>query len=169
MRRVTLCRDGLPDRSVWLVMKRSLGEAPSYWYYISNAPLSTRLPLFVWLSGVRWAIEQCFEESKTELGTDHYEMRKYPGWHHHMLTCILAYFFLWHLQIRVVLENRNKPYAAFSLSFACPLLTFVGGRFAGGLPSRCPWSAGIRRRSICLSICHVQTASFCTGHQIYSR
>ena len=76
---VTLCRDGLPDRPVWLVMKRSLGAQPTYWYYISNAPLSSRLLLFVWLSGVHWAIEQCFEESKTELGMDHYEIRNYAG------------------------------------------------------------------------------------------
>jgi hypothetical protein len=47
-RRVTLCRDGLPDRTVWLVMKRSLGKQPTYWYDLSNAPLSSRLPLFVW-------------------------------------------------------------------------------------------------------------------------
>jgi hypothetical protein len=63
-----------------------------------------RLPLFVWLSGLRWAIEQCFEEAKTELGMDQmdqYEVRKYPGWHHHMLTTMLAHFFLWHLQIRL--------------------------------------------------------------------
>jgi SRSO17 transposase len=100
-RRVTLCRDGLPDRTVWLVLKRRLGEQPIYWYYLSNAPLSSRLPLFVWLSGVRWAIEQCYEEAKTELGMDHYEVRTYPGWHHHMLTCMLAHFFLWHLKIRL--------------------------------------------------------------------
>ena len=40
-------------------------------------------------------------ETKTELGMDHYEVRKYPGWHHHMLTCMLAHVFLWHLQIRL--------------------------------------------------------------------
>jgi SRSO17 transposase len=56
---------------------------------------------FVWLCGVRWAIEQCFEEAKSELGMDHYEVRKYPGWNHHMLTCMLAHFFLWHLNIRL--------------------------------------------------------------------
>ena len=50
---------------------------------------------FVWLSGLRWAIEQCFEEGKTELGMAHYEVRKYPGWHHHMLMTMLAHFFLW--------------------------------------------------------------------------
>jgi SRSO17 transposase len=100
-RQVTRCRDGLPDRAVWLIIKRSCGAQPSYWYDISNAPLRARLPLFVWLSGVRWAIEPCDEEAKTELGMDHDEVRKYPGWHHHMLVCMLAHFFLWHVKIRV--------------------------------------------------------------------
>jgi SRSO17 transposase len=46
-------------------------------------------------------VEQCFEEGKTELGMAHYEVRKYPGWHHHMLTTMLAHFFLWHLKLRL--------------------------------------------------------------------
>ena len=90
-----------PDLTVWLVLKRTLGAAPSYAYAISNAPASTPLSTFVWLSGLRWAVEQCFEEGKTELGMDHYEVRKYPGWHHHMLTTMLAHFFLWHLKLRL--------------------------------------------------------------------
>jgi SRSO17 transposase len=96
-RRVTLSKDGLPWKTVWLVVKRTLGADPTYWYYISNASTSARLPLFVWLSGRRWAIEQCFEEAKQEVGLDHYEVRKYAGWHHHMLLCMLAHFFLWHI------------------------------------------------------------------------
>jgi SRSO17 transposase len=100
-KRVTLCKEGLPERTVWLVIKRTLGASPTYAYYISNAPESTPLRLFVWLSGMRWAIEQCFEDTKTELGMAHYEVRKYPGWHHHILTGMLAHFFLWHLQIRL--------------------------------------------------------------------
>jgi SRSO17 transposase len=47
-RQVTLCHDGDPDKTVWLVIKRTLGAHPTYWYSISNAPVSTRLPLFVW-------------------------------------------------------------------------------------------------------------------------
>ena len=31
----------------------------------------------------------------------HYEVRKYPGWHHHMLTTMLAHFFLWHLKLHL--------------------------------------------------------------------
>jgi SRSO17 transposase len=96
-RQVTLCGHGLPTETVWLVIKRTAGAPPSYGGYISNAPGRTRLPLFVWLSGLRWAIEQGFEEATTELGMDQYEVRKYPGWHHHLLTTMLAHFFLWHL------------------------------------------------------------------------
>jgi SRSO17 transposase len=107
--RVTLCKDGLPDRTVWLVIKRTLGANPVYSYYISNAPASTPLRTFVWLSGLRWAIEQCFEEGKTELGMDHYEVRKYPGWHHHMLTTMLAHFFLWHLKLHLG-EKSSGPH-----------------------------------------------------------
>ena len=96
-----LCKDDQPAHTVWLVIKRTLGAKQTYSYYISNAPVSTPLRLFVWLSGVRWAIEQGFEETKTELGMAHYELRKYTGWHHHMLTCMLAHFFLWHVKRRL--------------------------------------------------------------------
>ena len=83
--------------------------------------------LFVWLSGMRWAIEQCFEETKTELGMAHYEVRKYPGWHHHILTGMLAHFFLWHLQIRL---GKKAPALTVSqlrvlLEVILPLRTYT--------------------------------------------
>ena len=100
-RRIILSNNGLPQKEVWVLIRRSLGKDPVYKFHVSNAPISTRLNLFVWLSGLRWAIEQCFEETKSELGLDHYEVRKFRGWHHHMLTCILAHFFLWHIKIQL--------------------------------------------------------------------
>jgi SRSO17 transposase len=80
------------------VIKRTRGLEPTYAYAISNAPVSTPFRTLVWLSGIRWAVEQCFEEGKTELGMAHYEVRKYAGWHHHMSRTMLAHFFLWHLK-----------------------------------------------------------------------
>jgi SRSO17 transposase len=100
-RRIVLSNGGLPQKPVWLVIRRTIEDKPTYKYYLSNAPASTRLSLFVWLSGIRWAVEQCFEETKSELGMDQYEVRKYRGWNHHILTCMLAHFFLWHLKIRL--------------------------------------------------------------------
>jgi len=58
-------------------------------------------PAIISAAQVRWAVEQCFEEGKTELGMAQYEVRKYTGWHHHMLLTMLAHFFLWHLKGRL--------------------------------------------------------------------
>jgi SRSO17 transposase len=99
-RLVSLSKDGLPSRTAWLVIRRSL-DKKDYWFFISNAPRSTRMEVFVWLSGIRWAIEQSFEEAKGEVGMDQYEVRKYPAWNHHMLISMLAHFFLWHVRIRL--------------------------------------------------------------------
>lgn len=110
---VVLAKAGKPDRTVWLIVRRPIGGAAStYSYFISNAGRSTRLKTFVWLSGIRWAIEQCFGEAKTDLGMDHYEVRKYPGWRHHMITCMLAHFFLWHMRIR--LGEKSTSYYAIA-------------------------------------------------------
>lgn len=109
-RRVVIAKDGLPWKTVWLIVKRTIGEKHEYRYYISNANLSTRLETFVWLSGIRWAVEQCFEECKSELGMDHYEIRKYRGWNRHMLICMLAHFFLWHIKIRLGKKHHLLPY-----------------------------------------------------------
>jgi SRSO17 transposase len=111
-RQIVLSHDGLPGEHVWLIIRRTVGDDPIYSYYISNAMVSTRLKLFVWLSGIRWAIEQSFEEAKSELGMDHYEVRKWPGWYHHMMTCMLALYFLWHLKIR--LGKKNASYYCIS-------------------------------------------------------
>ena len=67
-------------------------------------------------------MEQCFAESKTELGMDHYEIRKYAGWHHHMLITMLAHFFLWHLKLKL---GKKSPSAD---SLAAPDL--IGGGVA---------------------------------------
>ena len=83
------------------MIKRTCGAEPTYAYAISNAPASIPFRTLVWLSGIRWAVEQCFEEGKTERGMAHYEVRKYAGWQHHRLLTMLAHFFLWHLQGRL--------------------------------------------------------------------
>lgn len=100
-RRIVLSRQGLPHKTVWLLIRRTLEKEPQYSFFISNAPLSTKLDKFIWLSGLRWSIEQCFEETKTELGMDQYEVRKFPGWQHHILTSMLAHYFLWHMKVRL--------------------------------------------------------------------
>lgn len=86
---------------VHLLLRRTLGPNPEYRFFICNAPSHVRLKTLVWLSGMRWAIEQVFGEGKTELGMDHYEVRKRTGWHHHMMACMVTLLFLLHLMVRL--------------------------------------------------------------------
>src|SRR5215211_6062536 len=57
------------------------------------------------VSGLRWPIEACFTEGKSEVGLDHYEVRTWRGWHHHMTLVILAHCFLMRLVVRL---NRRE-------------------------------------------------------------
>ena len=120
--RVTRCKEGLPERTVWLVLKRTLGGEPTYAYSISHAPASPPLGPFVWLSGLRWAVEQCCEEGKTALGMAHDAVRKYPGWHHHRLTTRLGHFLLWHLKLRLGKKSSGTDGVATA--------EILGGRLA---------------------------------------
>jgi hypothetical protein len=98
--RVTLCQEGLPERTVWLVMQRTRGEAPPYPSAIRHAPVSTPGRPVIWRSRGRGAEEQWWEESKTAPGLAHYGARKSPGWHHQRLTPMLAHVFVWPMKRR---------------------------------------------------------------------
>lgn len=94
-------RDGLPGPDVWIVFRRALGEDPELKTYLSNAPADTPVAELVRMAGMRWPIETAIQESKGALGLDHYEVRSWLGWHHHMTECLLAHHFLVRTQKRL--------------------------------------------------------------------
>jgi SRSO17 transposase len=98
--RVTESRGGLPAAELWLIIRRNLEDPSEIKYFFSNAPIHTPLAELVRVCGMRWPIESIFEESKGEVGMDHYEMRSWLGWHHHMLLVSLAHHFLVRLRIQ---------------------------------------------------------------------
>lgn len=97
--RVTESRGNLPAGELWLIIRRNLDDPSVIKYYFSNAPANTPLSEFVRISGMRWPIETIFKEAKGEVGLDHYEMRSWLGWHHHMLLVSLTHHFLVRLRI----------------------------------------------------------------------
>ena len=102
--RVVAVRDTLPGPDVWLVLRRHLetGEVKTS---LCNAPVDTALEKLVHMSGMRWPIETCFEDSKQLLGMGDYEVRGWTGWHHHMTLVILAHFFV----VRISLRLKKSP------------------------------------------------------------
>lgn len=105
-RRVIVVRDGLPGPDVWLVCRRSLGDDPELKLYLSNAPAETAKAELVRVAGMRWPVETAIEECKGGLGMDHYEVRTWLGWHHHMTLCLLAHHFLVRTQRRL---KKTRP------------------------------------------------------------
>jgi SRSO17 transposase len=103
--RVVAVRDGLPGPDVWLVLRRTLSATPELKTYLCNAPADSAKETLVWLLGMRWPIEQAIKEGKDELGMDHYEVRTWRGWHHHLTMTLLAHHFL--VQLRGQLGKKS--------------------------------------------------------------
>jgi len=103
--RAVAVRKGLPGPPIWVVFRRSLGPTPELKVYLSNAPKHLSKRELVRVSGMRWPVETAIQESKGELGMDHYETRSWRGWHHHMTMTLLAHHFL----VRVRLRLKKKP------------------------------------------------------------
>jgi SRSO17 transposase len=85
---------------VWLLCEQDLGLTPRIKYFFVHLPATASLQQLVRLAHQRWAIEQQYQELKTELGLDHFEGRSYPGWHHHVVLTAIAYAFLQRERLR---------------------------------------------------------------------
>jgi SRSO17 transposase len=79
---------------IWLLAERDVGATPRTKYYFVNLPPTASLSHLVRLAHQRWAIEQQYQDLKTELGLDHFEGRTFPGWHHHVVLTAITYNFL---------------------------------------------------------------------------
>jgi hypothetical protein len=83
--RVVESRDGLPGPDAWLIARRSLSDPTDIAYYLSNphcatqwgkcAPADMALLKGAQVASLRYTVEQCLEEAKSETGLDEYEVR----------------------------------------------------------------------------------------------
>jgi len=70
------------------------------WYFLAPKGTPTNTKRLVAAASLRHDIEEVFEAAKGEAGLDHYELRSWTGWHHHITLSMLALWFL-------VLERRR--------------------------------------------------------------
>jgi SRSO17 transposase len=96
----------------WLFVRKN--QDGTIKYALSNAPADTRFKTLCQVSLMRWPIEQCFQEGKSQLGMNHYEHRSWPAWHRHMTYVFLALHFLMRLRIRL----KKSPHADAALNSA---------------------------------------------------
>jgi SRSO17 transposase len=85
--------NGLPGQPYHLVIARNALDHSEIKYFLSNAPESTPVETLLRVAFTRWTIERAFEDSKTELGMDHFEVRRYRSIQRHLiLTCLSCVF-----------------------------------------------------------------------------
>jgi SRSO17 transposase len=77
----------------WLLVRRSRRDEELA-FYACFGPAETSLLGLVRVAGTRWAVEEGFQQAKNEVGLDHYEVRRWPGWYRHITLALLAHAFL---------------------------------------------------------------------------
>jgi len=87
------------------------------WKFLSNAACDTPLRTMAEVTGVRWRVEEFFEDGKGQLGMAQYEARSWTSWHHHMSLVALAHLFV--TQTRRDLKGKNP---ALTLDMALRLI-----------------------------------------------
>lgn len=82
-----------PSLELWLVVGRHAltGEIK---YFLSNAPATEDVARLLSVAFSRWHIERIFEDSKQEVGLDHFEARKFRAIQRHFAVSMVSFFFL---------------------------------------------------------------------------
>ncbi len=99
--------DGLPDGPHPLLIARNVLKPDEVKFFLSNAPLDTPVETLLLVAFSRWRIERLFEDTKTELGLDHFEVRRYPAIMRHLLLTCVSHLFL----AEFVQQRKKRPRA----------------------------------------------------------
>lgn len=113
MRRVFPCgeqsRAAHEREPVWLLVEWRDGESEPANYFFSSLPPTTRKKALVRVVMQRWRTERAYEDLKGELGLDHYEGRRFQGWHHHISVVLCCYSFVVSERVRHFPPSIRRP------------------------------------------------------------
>jgi hypothetical protein len=85
---------GLPAGPYHLLICRNVRDPTEVKFFLSNAPADTSMTVLLRVAFDRWRIERMFEDSKGELGLDHFEVRRYGSLCRHLLLTCVSHLFL---------------------------------------------------------------------------
>ena len=77
-----------------MLVRRQIDDPNELAYYLAYGPKQTPAGELIRVVGSRWAIEDCFEQAKGEVGLDEYEVRKWDAWYRHITLSLLAHTYL---------------------------------------------------------------------------
>jgi len=98
LRRVVPAYDGghgIEKRDpVWLLIEWRDNEDEPANCFLCSLPERLTKKRLVRMVMQRWRTERAYQDLKDELGLDHYEGRRFPGWHHHVSVVLCCYAFV---------------------------------------------------------------------------
>src|SRR5687767_714611 len=80
-----------PTCEVLLITELADGSERKYW--LTDGPTAASTVGLVRRTSARHRVEEVFQECKGELGVDHFEVRSWHGWQHHMSLVQIAHWF----------------------------------------------------------------------------
>jgi SRSO17 transposase len=83
-----------PGEEEWLIIEWPDGEDAPTHYFLSTLPHDTPLAELAITAKLRWRVERDYQDSKREVGLDHYEGRTWTGFNHHLTICMAAMNYL---------------------------------------------------------------------------
>lgn len=108
IRRVRTMNRFKHGRCELMIITRDVDQPTEIKAFLSNADSRTPSEILTRVAGARHQIEEAFEVCKDDLGMDHYEVRSWVGWHHHMTMTLLTLWFVIREQRRLG-EKNNGP------------------------------------------------------------
>jgi SRSO17 transposase len=109
-----------------LIVRREVNSPETIKYSLTNTPKELPAERLAYMQGQRYFVERCFQDAKGSAGMDHYQVRSWQAWHHHMALVMMSMLFM--------LETRIEQKGKYPL-LSCPdisklLATFLPRRDA---------------------------------------
>lgn len=129
----------LPGLRLEWVAARNVLNREKIKHFVSDAAAEAPTDALLVVGLTRWPVERCFEDSKSELGFDHWEGRSYLGLKRHQIVSAVSYFLL--AEVRRELRGEKagadrEPVADCGGSVGGGVRAGRGGRQTAGNASR---------------------------------
>jgi SRSO17 transposase len=122
LRRVVIAEEGNTSREerepLWLLIEWRDGEDAPANYFLSSLSTRRTKKQLIRLVMQRWRTERVYEDLKDELGLDHFEGRRFPGWHHHVSVALSCYAFIVAERVRRFPPSAGRSPQADSLQLS---------------------------------------------------
>ena len=95
----------------WLLVRRRISDGELA-FYRCWSPAPVTLAQLVRVAGSRWAIEECFQAAKGEVGLDQHQVRRWRSWYRYTTLVMLAHAIL---AVIAAHEREQRPVATQTL------------------------------------------------------